>query len=555
MKELRPAGNGLINQFVNNTEVVNKIIPFFEIVSSGDLEAVPEEEFVYQWSEDTPQDKLRIKAEVISKYKKYFEEIKIKQNEKYISLTSKQKNKIASSDRFKEIYKYYFKKSVPKSGEAIDSLFEKFNSIFKAYTIAIRSYLISSNPTERELTKDITLRLKNEIFLINEGFPENIVEKFDVYSREELYKKIEIGRFEAAENFEIYNLKVKRTSDLANTTADLQKMTRELTQKAVEDKMKIDDEKTSIFAIIIGTLKKGGTSTETIKTKDGKPIVQIRFLDTKTLWDNKNNIAQKTFNVMVKLLLSTLVYLKDIILNIRLDEYNGFNNRLQYGPFITALISTLFVGSYTDLSAGVAKGIDRGTVAGYISTESGVSSTIKNVDNIFRNNADDGNSSDKNVKDFFDGLKGNIDLNITNYTTDVKDIFKVSLSVINTRLADIAQNIVDNSTIKPPNANDKLRGIINRNIDNISYPMIAKILERKDVISKDNLDTIFDGDINLSAIANALSENIEQGTEDLLISMLEKDYKENIKNSNDPLQTLRETIVDNPFVNCLGIIK
>jgi len=98
--------------------------------------------------------------------------------------------------------------------------------------------------------------------------------------------------------------------------------------------------------------------------------------------------------------------LKDIILNIRLDEYNGFNNRLQYGPFITALISTLFVGSYTDISVAGANGIKRNMVAGYILKESRIIGPIENVDNIFRNNADDGNSSVKNVEAFFGGLKG-----------------------------------------------------------------------------------------------------------------------------------------------------
>jgi hypothetical protein len=271
----------------------------------------------------------------------------------YRKLSTNQKNTIANTELFINLYQYYFSQKSIDGANSVDNLFGKLASIYNSYPDSIRAYGKFLNPSENKTNANIKQNLIN----MDEGFP--MIGSFTELIREgTISREIDIAKIISSENEEAYNGRLgeegKQRIETEKITAEAIKAEGE-TRAAIEEVSKERSDILSRRIIIIINALRYLSSANSFKPTGGKYLIGgkieiIYSYETGTV----NGIAnvnlldnQYAYYLMTKIYLLTVKYLKGTN-NFRIFTDNRDNLRSTVSYFISNLIIAIYLRSFAN---------------------------------------------------------------------------------------------------------------------------------------------------------------------------------------------------------------
>jgi hypothetical protein len=271
----------------------------------------------------------------------------------YKKLSTNQKNTIANTELFINLYQYYFSQKSIDGANSVDNLFGKLASIYNSYPDSIRAYGKFLNTSENKTNANIKQNLIN----MDEGFP--MLGSFTELIREgTISREIDIAKIISSENEEAYNEKLivegKQRIETETITAEAIKAEGE-TRAATEEVSKERSDILSRRIIIIINALRYLSSANSFKPTGGKYLIggKIEIIynyETGTV----NGIAnvnlldnQYAYYLMTKIYLLTVKYLKGTD-NFTIFTANRDNLRRTVSYFISNLIIAIYLRSFAN---------------------------------------------------------------------------------------------------------------------------------------------------------------------------------------------------------------
>lgn len=577
--------SNIVPSFLSTSGPINQDVKFFQDMKtfpSGNLTLADMRENVfYEFNNTTNKDKLNINPDFSREITSMLKEMKYDKNSVFSKLSDQQKNTIAKTKRFQEIYKFYFPTSKVRNGQDVDNLYTRFREIYASYLISIRDYLLTSVETKRDIAMKTNLARKKEIEIIDQGFPDVIRDNnqdLRLLEKGQLGNIIADGQLEAA-GYEEYYKDLMSTSKLTErVTLENVQRTKQLREATKKELANVTTEKRLIFANIVTNLMEGKDTTIRLGSKD---ILKISFPRKKAEIGNLESVTDtligKVYNIFTKLMLRIVEYSNNFN---NFDDYTRRQGNIYSAvPFLSFLISNYYMLSYENN----VRDIHRYTAGNIDSLAYEKLFDITRVDPNQRNNnnlavnsvlSDSTNNGDEKASNPTDPTLGSalrfLD-DIGNTAFSLHD-YKAHSENINNGLKEIQKNLYsnltefifeitsdNNITTNGSQKRKNIQGIMNNATrqNNIYYHMLLRA--SKEGINNNPNDigvlTNAGNPLDYNGILGSLKVPLSK---DDLINILETDFdgKINMEENKDyPQQTLIDTVINNPIINSLKVIS
>lgn len=590
--------------FLQNTSSINNNIKFFDDIPDFPPVNLPlndfEDKVFYKFNNTTNKIKLTLDANFVNEFRKFLQTIKVRKDKIFEALNEKQKNNIAKNDRFVKIYKYYFPLNNVEGANSVEQLYLKFRQIYESYLKSIAGYLLGGDITERNINKNTTLSLKNELEIINEGFPDEDILKTDVYN---LYEKgqlntiNEFGRLETANYEEFYNNLLSSEQISREVTRASEERTKKYEEDIKKERLEVNSEMNSIFIKLVTLLTTGSNDNISL---GGKNILKINFTN------KDKNINRKVFNVFTNIILKVITFMDFDNDKDKVDYVNKQGNIYSVVPYLTVLLANYFMITYPNDAGAAAVNnsrIRRGTqpipgaganpgpnVGHYAAPNPNTAYdkliTVLNlsVAQQINNNLNTNSVFSANGAGVGAAAAAPTNTNgdsalafLTEATADLNQVlYKQKNNIISEWLTEIEkllhENLNDfiyniatdaNSTANNGNVSKELNKMSNEAVltNNIYYLMLNRIISKMNDF-KDEKETLLfvkdmpgvNAELDYRKYLNDFFEkDIDKET---LIKLLTSDFETRYQaDPTNPKQTLIKTIVENPIINGLKIIS